>query len=244
MLWAAEGPPRLTVLTEDWPPVSYMENGKPAGMAVEVVKEMLRRAKRSEQVEIVPWSRAYKLATESPNVVLFSLGRNAERERLFTLLGPLLLVKTELYQRRGAHWKDRLEQARQQAVVGTYRSTYAESSARQNGFQQFSLASTPERSARMLLAGRIDLWADSNLGSGTIIRKAGGTPADIERVMTLDVTELMIGFSRGSAVQNILALEQALREMKGDGSFQRIHRHWFPGEDPPAYVIRVGVGSR
>ncbi len=233
--------PALKVFTEEWPPVSFSENGQPGGMAVEVVREMLKRAGRSEEIEIVPWSRGYNLVTQLPNVLLFAAGRNVERERLLTLIGPLLLVKTELYQRRGERWIDRLELAREKAVVGVYRASYFETSARKNGFKLFSLAATPERSVRMLLAGRVDLWADSNVSSGAIVMKAGGNPADIERVMTLDVTEMMLAISPGTPESTIQALERALREMKGDGSFQRIHRRWFPNDVIPNNVLRVGL---
>ena len=233
--------PALKVFTEEWPPVSFSENGQPGGMAVEVVREMLKRAGRSEEIEIVPWSRGYNLVTQLPNVLLFAAGRNVERERLLTLIGPLLLVKTELYQRRGERWIDRLELAREKAVVGVYRASYFETSARKNGFKLFSLAATPERSVRMLLAGRVDLWADSNVSSGAIVMKAGGNPVDIERVMTLDVTEMMLAISPGTPESTIQALERALREMKGDGSFQRIHRRWFPNDVIPNNVLRVGL---
>ena len=231
----------LKVFAEEWPPVSYSENGQAGGMAVEVVREMLKRAGRNEEVEIVPWSRGYSRVTQVPNVLLFAAGRNVERERLLTLIGPLLLVKTELYQRRGERWIDRLELARQKAVVGVYRASYFETSARNNGFQLFSLAANPDRSARMLLSGRVDLWADSNVSSGAIIMKAGGNPADIERIMTLDVTEMMLAISPGTPESIIQTLERALRAMKSDGSFQRIYRRWFPDDSAPHYVIRVGL---
>lgn len=235
---------RLRVLSEEWPPLSYSVGGRPTGFAVEVVREMLRRAGRSEEIEIVPWARAYKLATGTPGVVLFSMARSPERERLVTLIGPLLDVRTELYQRRGDRWAGNLDEARRKALVGTYRSTFAESSARQHGFLNFSLATTPDRSARMLLAGRIDLWADSNLSAAAAMRQAGGDPAMLERVLTLDVNSLMVAVSRGTPASVVDALEMALREMKGDGTFQRIHHTWFPGEVPPAGVESVGVMPR
>ena len=231
----------LKVFTEEWPPISFSDNGQARGMAVEVVREMLKRAGRSEEIEIVPWSRGYHLVTHVPNVLLFAAGRTAERERLVSMIGPLFLVKTELYQRRGGRWRDNIDLARQKAVVGTYLASYFETSARESGFKLFSLAATPERSARMLLSGRVDLWADSNVTSGAILTKAGGSAANIERVMTLDVSEAMLMVSPGTPESTIQALERTLREMKGDGSFQRIHRQWFPNDLIPNYVLRVGL---
>ena len=238
---AADQNVRLQVLSEDWPPVSYMEDGRPTGLAVEVVEEMLRRAGRGEKIEFVPWSRGYKLVTEAPNVILFPMARSGERELLVTMLGPLLEVRTELYQRKGGPWLGRIDEAKRKAVVGTYRSNFAATSAARHGFINLALAATPDRSARMLLSGRIDLWADSNLSSASALRKVGGDPAILERVMVLDVNPLMVALSPGTPRGTIDALEKALREMKADGTFQRIFLKWFPSDTPPAGVDRVGI---
>ena len=240
-LQASEGLPPLSVYTEEWPPISYSDNTRPAGMAVEVVREMLQRAGLVVEIEIIPWSRAYKLAIETPNVVVFAVGRTPQREELMTLIGPILSVRTELYQRRGDRWKGKSADELRSALLGTYRAAFFETLARANGFLKFSLANTPDRSARMLLAGRIDLWVDSNISAPSVVQVAGGSPSDIEPVLTLDVTDMMVGISRGTPLRTVRALEDALHAMKADGSYQRIFRHWFPSEIPPRHVVRVGV---
>lgn len=243
-LGAVESQPGISVYTEEWPPVSFSDNGRPSGMAVEVVREMLQRAGLKVEIEVVPWARGYKLVTEKPNVILFAVGRTPPREQLMTLIGPLVSVRTEIYQKYGADWKGKAGDALRKAIVGTYRAAFFENLARENGFTHIELAVTPDRSARMLLAGRIDLWVDSNLSAAAIVQVAGGSPADIEPVMTLDVTEMMLGVSRGTPARIVLVLEDALHAMKADGSYQRIHRRWFPGEIPPRHVVRVGVEPR
>ncbi len=236
---AAAAGPRLQVLTEEWPPMSYTLEGRPTGMAVEIVNEVLRRAGRDEVIEFVPWSRGYKLVTEVPNVILFPMARSPERERLVTMIGPLFEVRTELYQRRGDHWSGRLQEAKTKGVVGAYRASYAEASARREGFRNLSLAASPDRSARMLLSGRVDLWADSHISAPAALRSAGGDISAVERVAILDVNPLMIAVSPGtsSAISN--AFEDALREMKSDGTFRRIYGKWFPAETLPAQLLGV-----
>ena len=236
---AAAAGPRLQVLTEEWPPVSYTLEGRPTGMAVEIVSEVLRRAGRDEAIEFVPWSRGYKLVTEVPNVILFPMARSPERERLVTMIGPLLEVRTELYQRRGDHWNSRLQEAKASAIVGSYRASHAEASARREGFRNLSLAASPDRSARMLLSGRVDLWADSHISAAAALRSAGGDVSVVERVAILDVNPLMIAVSPGTSSAIIKAFEDALREMKGDGTFQRIYGKWFPAETLPAQLLGV-----
>ena len=231
----------LLVFTEEWPPVTFSENGKAGGMAVEVVREMLRRAGQPTEIWVVPWARGFKMVTEEPNVALFAVVRTPERERLMTLIGPLLIARTEMYQKRGSPWRGKAGETLRKAVVGTYRAAIFEKVARDNGFTRIELATTPDRTARMLLAGRVDLWIDSNISAPSIIQVAGGKPGDLETVLTLDVAELMLGISRGTPAPVVLALENALHAMKADGSYQRIFRRWFPSETPPRHVVRVGV---
>ena len=135
---AAESSKKLRVLTEEWPPVSYIEGGRPAGLAVDIVTAMLRRAGRDEVIEFVPWARGYKMVSEVPNVILFPMARSPERERLVTMIGPLLEVRTELYQRKDDVWVDRLSEAKKSAVVGAYRASYAEISVRRAGYANLS----------------------------------------------------------------------------------------------------------
>ena len=237
---AAEGSKKLRVLTEEWPPVSYTEGGRPTGLAVDIVTAMLRRAGRDEVIEFVPWARGYKMVSEVPNVILFPMARSPERERLVTMIGPLLEVRTELYQRRGDVWIDRMSEAKQSAVVGAYRASYAEISVRRAGYANLSLATSPDRSARMLLSGRVDLWAEAHVSAPSAIRKAGGDSASLERVAILDVNPLMVAVSPGTPLAVSAALEQALREMKADGEFQRLFYKWYPSDIPPPGVERIG----
>jgi len=61
----------LTILTENLPPLNYLKDGVLVGPSVEIVKEIQRRVGSHEQIKVYPWARAYKMALEDENVVLF-----------------------------------------------------------------------------------------------------------------------------------------------------------------------------
>jgi len=58
----------LKIYTEDSPPGNYALNGKPAGMAMEIVREILNRLGEDADIKIVPWARGYRIALDLPNV--------------------------------------------------------------------------------------------------------------------------------------------------------------------------------
>ena len=63
----------LTILTENLPPLNYVENGVLVGPSVEIVKEIQKKVGSLEPIQVYPWSRAYKMALENKNVVLFGM---------------------------------------------------------------------------------------------------------------------------------------------------------------------------
>jgi polar amino acid transport system substrate-binding protein len=74
----------LRVVTEDLPPYQIVVNGKlVAGSSYLVAKEMLERAELDSRIEVLPWARAYAIASTEPNVVIFSMTRSQERDPYF-----------------------------------------------------------------------------------------------------------------------------------------------------------------
>lgn len=61
----------LTILTENLPPLNYIENGILVGPSVEIVKQIQKRVGSQAQIQVYPWAKAYKMALEEKNVILF-----------------------------------------------------------------------------------------------------------------------------------------------------------------------------
>jgi polar amino acid transport system substrate-binding protein len=77
----------LRVVTEDLPPYQIVVNGNViAGSSFLLVDELLKRAEISTHVEVLPWARAYTIASSEPNVMIFSIARTANREANFNWL--------------------------------------------------------------------------------------------------------------------------------------------------------------
>ena len=78
----------LLILTENLPPLNYVENGVLVGPAVEIVQEIQRRIGSDENIQVYPWARAYQTALEEKNIILFCMTRTNEREDRFIWLIP------------------------------------------------------------------------------------------------------------------------------------------------------------
>ena len=83
--------PALTLLCEEDPPDQYVNaKGELDGYVYQVVREIQRRIGNKDPIRMVNWSGAYDLAQNQPNVLLFSMNRTKEREKLFQWIGCLL----------------------------------------------------------------------------------------------------------------------------------------------------------
>jgi len=88
----------LTVLLEPVPPFSYEDpSGQPAGYAVELMQELLKRSGHGYKAEFNSWARIYQRAQSTPRVLVVSMARLAERESAFFWIGPTAARRVFLY---------------------------------------------------------------------------------------------------------------------------------------------------
>ena len=83
-------------------PLNYVENGELVGPSVEIVKEIQKRVGSLEQIQVYPWSRAYKMALENKNVILFGMTYTKVRHDKFKWVGPLATKRDILVAKKGS----------------------------------------------------------------------------------------------------------------------------------------------
>src|SRR5512136_411438 len=86
----------ITIVTEEFPPYNYQDNGKLIGVSTEVVEAVLKQLPEiTVEFKVYPWARAYKNALENPNTLIYSLGFNEKRRDLFKWVG--VIAPAEFY---------------------------------------------------------------------------------------------------------------------------------------------------
>jgi len=224
-VWLASsaGAQNLSVYTENNPPVSYLEDGKPAGTAVEIVREILHRLKQPDNIKVVPWSRGYNLALKQRNVALFSATRLPQREKLFHWVGPIYTQTWGFYAKKGRMlYVKSLEDARNVGSIGTYRNDAKEQFLLKQGFSNTISANGNIINVRRLIQGNIDLWVSSDLNFRHIVQQAGENPSQLVLVHPFRKVENYIVFSIQTDKHIAEKWQQTLREIKQDGTYSRI----------------------
>ena len=230
----------LTILTENLPPLNYVENGVLVGPSVEIVKEIQRRVRSQEQIQVYPWARAYKMALEDENVILFGMTHTKVREDKFKWIGPLATKRDILVAKKdsGIKIKD-LEDAKKVKRIGTLRDDTRERLLKRHGFTNLESVSDEQLNAKKLALRRIDLWAYKIPGLRTVCDLAGVDYTKFEEVYHLREIDLMIAFSKKTSDSIVQKWRNAFNEMLADGTIMQIRKKWnMKLEDDPFPEIK------
>lgn len=217
----------LTILTENLPPLNYVQGGVLVGPSVDIVREIQRRVGSADPIRVYPWARAYKMALEDENVILFSTTYTEDRKDKFKWIGPLATKRDILVARKDAGLTiGTLEDAKQVRRIGTLRDDTRERFLLMHGFTNLEAVSDEQKNAQKLVLGRIDLWAYKKPGLKTVCMLAGVNVDDLEEVYHLRTIDVMIAFSKTTDDAVVRAWHKAFDDMQADGSFLRIRRDW------------------
>ena len=217
----------LTILTENLPPLNYLKGGVLVGPSVEIVKEIQRRIGSHEQIKVYPWARAYKMALEDENVVLFGTTYTKVRHDKFKWIGPLATKRDILVAKRGSGITiNSLEDAKKVKRIGTLRDDTRERLLKRHGFTNLESVSDEQKNAKKLVLGRIDLWTYKKPGLKTVCELAGVDYNEIEEVFHLRKIDLMIAFSKKTSDSIVQNWSNAFNEMLADGTIMQIRKKW------------------
>lgn len=231
--WAAPAP--LKIYGMESRPISFHDGQRADGLVVEMAQEVQRRIGNRDPIEIVPWARANSMATMQPNVLLLSIVKTPERARYLRFVGPIF--QTDLW---GYVLRSRVEALRardpewRHTRAGARRGSVFVSRARERGYDVQDELTGSDNAVRMLMAQRFDLWFEGQEIVAGALLKAGYAPSEVVPVVSLGSDQVYFAFSRGTPEPVVQAWEGAIRAMKRDGSFQKIHQRWIPHYPLPA----------
>ncbi len=219
-----------TFLTEEYPPVTFKgENGEPTGFVTEMVKEILRRNDMSGEILIVPWSIGYELASNLPNVFLFSMDQTEQRRDNFEWIGPVGKNTAYLYARKDTvSPATDLESAKTVAAIGTTTNWWTEQLLKEMGFENLVSSLDPLDTVVQLFEGETDLAVFTDLTVGELVKNAGYSMDDLEALIELQTNYFYIAASKGTNFGMILSSQKTLDEMKRDGTFEETIREFVP----------------
>lgn len=213
---------RITVLTYEWRPFNFEEDGKIRGISTDVVREVLMRAGIEASIQMCPWTRAYRRAMEEENVMLFTIARTTAREEHFKFICPVapsvknILLK--LSESRDIEVGS-LEDAKPYRI-GVQDEDVIHQLLLQAGFENNrNLFPVPDngQNLKKLLSGRIDLMAGQDLPTLDLLRGMRQPLDRIEVVHIFDSFEECAAFGRKTSEDLVEKIRIALEAVQREG---------------------------
>ncbi|MDT9000133.1 transporter substrate-binding domain-containing protein [Paucibacter sp. APW11] len=229
---------RISVPLEDLPPYSSPDaQGQPQGYAVELARELLRRAGLEGDYAFESWPRVMRAGQSRPNVLLPAIVRLPQREHQFHWLGTTTLRQGTLYR-----LKSRPEVApRDIEGLKAYRIAVVKDDVAEQELLDLGLklGVQIDRSAdvasvlRKFLAGRDDLVAINPQFVARLFQQHGLDAELIEPVLSYPASARpSIAVSLATAPALRQQLQQAWDSMRRDGTVAALaRRHGVPAPD-------------
>lgn len=82
----------LRAVTTEHRLLQYQDDGIAKGPSAEIFRLLMAKAGINSEIEFMPWARAYQIAENTPNTIIFSIIRNEEREQKFHWILPVSQV--------------------------------------------------------------------------------------------------------------------------------------------------------
>jgi len=224
----------LQIYTEDYPPLTFQENGKITGFGTEVVREILARLDIPDNIRISSWENGYHLCLVNPNFVLFTMKRTPLREKLFNWIGPIGSNHTIFYAKKGSGIKiNSMEDAKKVGKIATCSAWFSEQDLKDAGFTNLVSSPNPTENVRQLVEGEVDLSIFTDITIPEIAKQAGYSIDDLEPVYTVSTGDFYIAISKGTPEHIIDEWEQVFHEIYEDGVLEKLYKKWLPGSALP-----------
>jgi len=215
---------RITVVTEEWPPYSYIEEGVVKGISTEIVKASLEQAGLNYTLDVYPWARSYKKALAEKNTLIYAIVKTDERLPLFKWVRPVApAINTYFYKLRSRDdvILTSLEDAKEY-VVGTNRESDHHQFLLKNNFPEIEDSNHSEHSLRMLMLSRVDLVIYGSENIDIEIKKIGESMDKVEKVLLVNTQFPYMAFSRDSPDDIVIKLTNAYDFLLKSGKIQNL----------------------
>lgn len=227
---------QITASTLNYPPYEYKENGQAKGIAVDVIREVMRRVGKYEvSFTFYPWKRAVYTVQHGLSDVLFNAGKNQARQEWGYYVDSVLIQQSYvLFKRRSDNFsvepnfnnvKDKSIAVRRAYLYGSGAFREALDSQR---FMNILYSDSTKQSVDLLLHNRVDMFVGDFLPVLYYINKQDlNDQIDIvshdgEWMEVLSWPTYLLFSKQRTTPEFVTKVKDAMDSMKQDGSFQKI----------------------
>lgn len=220
----------VSILTEEWAPYNYVENGELVGFSVEIVQYILKDLGLDDSIRLLPGMRAARILKTQPRTMMITILRTPARETRYKWIGPLGDGAIYLYKKKGDTLSvASLADAKKARRIACRNAGLVHDILVREGFGNLDTTAVDGPSVyRKLLAGRSDLGvSDAPLGVRHLL-KQWHLPLDTLVQTSVKVVEspLYIACSKDFPDSEIVLWQKSLDKLKASGAYESVRRKY------------------
>jgi polar amino acid transport system substrate-binding protein len=215
--------PRISLVTFLERPLVDQVQGKPTGVLIDVVAELMRRSGVEYTLNLAPPKRALVIARTTAKHCVFPIERSQEREVFFQWITPILISRHGLY----SHPDKKIPLVTlldaKPYTLGSYLGSGVGEYLESFGFN-VDFASRNDLNAGKLSKKRIDLWVSDTI-SARYLAKEDGFPLNDPELVFLTTVRAM-GCHLNVDKRLVETMQEVLYGMYKDKTIEKIYRQF------------------
>lgn len=223
----------LQLLTDNHPPLHFMQGNQLAGFGVDVVKALATQTGDRIHLQQVPLLRALRMASDTPDTGVFTVLRTDDRDDRYQWVGPLIEVETALYARDNLQPPvHSLREADHLGQITVPRKWLVYSYLQGQDLNNLYGVETPEQMMRLFSLGRTDFVVSDTWSKAALAREQGMEPGRLQYQIPLMKQNTYIAFSPQTDPEQVARWQQALDTLRADGRLEQLRQRWLSNTLP------------
>ncbi len=221
---------QVQVVTEYLEPYQIAaQDGSLTGFSTEVIHALFAQANSEATISVMPWARAYEIAQNHENTLIYSIARTPTRDKRFHWIGSL---KEERLYFWGLKTKfpypiDTIALLKGYRIAASRDSNVAEFLIANDFFNVYQLIKE-DQNMLMLYKDRVDLIVATELTLRKRAKKLGVDFDQMTRIAEVKAlnNDLSIAFSLKSDPKMVQHFQQAFTEINSKGVIDSLKKKW------------------
>jgi polar amino acid transport system substrate-binding protein len=222
----------IELMTEEFPPYNFSDNGKAHGISVEIMTILLKldhSNKKNSDFIFYPWIRSYTKLKKDKKKVLFVMTKTQERKNLFKWVGPISESKNAIISMKNSGIKINSSDGLLKykiCIVSEDAAGQLLQSLLKNKKENLIEVASIDRCLSMLLVNRVDLMAYDLNVTHWLLNKMNRKKDDIKALYPLAKGEHYFAFSKDTSDEFINYTQALVDQLKKSGDIERIHKKY------------------
>lgn len=214
---------QFKIMSEEWQPYNYQEQGVARGTAVDMLVRTLERAGSAQgrdDIHFYPWERAYEMAQRTSGVLLLSVTKTTERQPLFKWVGPIADNTIYLFALKSRHLALNSAADLKKYRIDTYIGAASEDVLVKRyayRLDEMDRSNRQVSTVQKIMMGRGDLFPASHATLERMCAELQCRPDAFEPVFELARAQLYYALSKDTPDSVVTQLQNAFDGLKAEG---------------------------